>query len=485
MKKIKIYFSKSKYPNFSQVSPSSKKFFKSRIKNKDYDIKKWWIMEFYDNKSNNTIFSHSWLDELIPGDFQELWATAIRKAISMQWENDLEIKLVFDRSIKSINRFFIEKWALMWKMKDDFFKEKTTEDTKKLKNKWDYKININWILNKKLFKIVWAIDIARELVCKPSNIIDPVSLENFVKEILDKDKSKWIKVTYFWQKEIEKEKMNLFLAVNRWSKDEAKMIVMEYEGRNEKGKKWKLEEPIILIWKWLTYDSWWYYFKSHPHMNEMHWDMAWSAVVIWIMSALKELWIKKRVIWIIWITENMIDANSYKNWDIYVGRNWKSVEISHTDAEGRLVLADIIAYSFDTYNPKLVIDIATLTWACPVALWEMYTWIFSWNKNLIRKFEDIWEKVNDLIWPLPLDKYCFESIKWTMSDICNASNLRWLLWASTAAAFLANFAKDTKKWIHLDIAWSGFRSKMRRSYDLQNGIWTWSTVHAIIEYLSK
>lgn len=481
MKKVKIYISWKKRPGFARISKAAKNFFKTRISNKDFDTSKWWFLEFYDNKNLYTIFSHCWVWDLISDDFQDFWAKLYRKWLSFNKTWDLEIKLLFEKWFKYSSRFFVEKWALMAQMKDDYYKSKEDkkeekwEKWKKLKKEKSGVVKLEWVFYSKLKDIVWAIDIARELTSKPSNVVDPDYLEKYVKDNLEKWKDLTIK--YFWQKEIEKEKMGLLLAVNQWSKFDAKMIVMEYE---PKGAKW---DPIVLVWKWLTYDSWWYYFKTSPYMNEMHADMAWAACVIWIMSKLKDLWIKKKVIWLIWITENMIDKNSYKNWDIYTARNGKTVEIGHTDAEWRLVLADVISYADDTYKPSLIVDIATLTWVCIYALWEMYTWVFSDNKKLISKFQDIWDKVNDLIWPLPFDKHCKELVKWKMADISNTSKLSWTLWASTAAAFISNFVKDTNKWIHLDIAWTWMRWKMKKSYDIENGVWTWSCVHLVIEYL--
>ncbi len=474
MKKVKIYISWKKRPQFTRISKAATVFFKHRIFNKDFDLSKWWISQFFDNKNLYTIFAHCGTWDLIDDDLQDFWARLYRNAIWFKKEGDFEIKLIFEKWFKYSLRYFVEKWALMAQMNDDYFKSKKEDKEKKKKSD---SIKLEWIFYKKLYDIVWAIDIARELTAKPSNVVDPDYLEKYIKDNLEK--SKGIKLKYFWQKEIEKEKMWLFLAVNQWSKFDAKMVVMEYE---PKGSKW---DPVVLVWKWLTYDSWGYYFKSSPHMNEMHADMAWAAAVIWVMAKLKSLWVKKKVIWLVWITENMIDKNSYKNWDIYTWRNWTTVEIGHTDAEWRLVLADMISYADDTYNPSLIIDIATLTWVCIYALGEMYTWIFSDNKKLIQKFQNIWEKVNDLVWPLPLDKHCKELVKWKMADISNTSKLSWTLWASTAAAFISNFVKDTKKWIHLDIAWTGMRGKMKKSYDIKNWVWTGSCVHMMLEYLME
>lgn len=472
MKKIKIFFTCHKTPLFSRVPKEAKQYFFAMIKNKSVDWNSWWITSFYENKQNYSVLCHLGSKELINDQIQDLWAKAVRKSLCLVKSWDVQIRLVFDKSISSKMRYFLEKWALLAQMRDDFYKSKSD------KNPWLWEIRIEWIFNKELITIVEAIDITRGLVTKPSNIIDPEVLVDFVKKNFDK--TKWVKVSVLWKSEIEKEKMNLFLAVNRWSKFEAKMVVLDYNPD------WKSsDKPIILIWKGLTYDSGGYYFKSYPHMNDMHTDKAWACTVIGIMSVLKKLNIKRRVVWILGITENMIDANSYKNWDIYFARNWKSVEIWHTDAEWRLVLADLLSYAFDKYEPEMVYDIATLTWAVISSLWEMYTWIFWWSQAVLTKLSNLWERINDRVWALPFDFMVKDAIKSKMADISNTSKLSWMLWSSTAAAFLSNFVKDEKKWVHLDIAGSWTRNKMKRAYDLPNGLGTWACIHLLLECVKK
>lgn len=476
MKKVKILFSKSKYPKFKKFWANSEKFFRSRIKFWDFKTKSWWILENFDRKNNYWLLVHWWTEELDFNDLQNLWAKWVRKALWFQWEDDIEINLMFERNFSREERKFIEKWALMAEMKDDWFKSKEKDEkTKEEKKSW--KILIKWIITKNLKELVESINIARELSSKPSNVVDPVWFENYIKDNLEK-KEYWLKISYHQQDFLEKEKMWLFLAVNSWSKDRAKMVQMEYNW----WKKW--EEPIVLVWKWLTYDSWWYYMKPYPHMNEMNWDMWWAATVVWIMSVLKKLWIKKNVVWIIWVTENMVDANSYKNWDILTARNWKTVYVWHTDAEWRLVLADMLSYADDTFKPKMIFDFATLTWSCHHSLWEMYTWIFSDNKKMLDQIQKFWEKTNDLCWQLPFDKRIRESVKHKQADISNTWKFNFM-WASSAAWFLSNFVKDTKKWMHCDIAWTWLRESQKQDYDLPNSFWTWAMISLLSEYLKK
>jgi len=467
MKKVKVFFSISKKPSVSKMPKNSQKNFSQRLKCKDLDINKGFIEIFFENKNNITIFSHWGLETILNDDLQNLWASVIRILQKKYQSETFKIRLFFDKSLGFSKRFFVEKGILLTQFDDSNFKSKHKP----------IKFELNWIFHKELYSVVNAIDLARELVYQPANLITPESFEQYVKKNLEPQKE--LKISYFDKKFLEEEKMWLFLAVNQWSKYPAKMITMEYNPENSK------EKPIILVGKGLTYDSWGYYMKPYPHMWEMFGDMAWAATVVWIMSALKKLWIKKRIIGAVGLTENMVDANSYTNWDLLIARNWKSVQVLHTDAEWRLVLADVLSYVCDKYEPNLVIDFATLTGACACALWEMYTWVFSGNEKLLEKIKKSGNKTNDLVWGLPRDKHCNKAIEWKIADINNVSSFTWILWASTAAAFLSNFVHDTKKRIHCDIAWTALRSQIKRDYDLPNWIWTGAMVHNILNFLKS
>ena len=465
-KKVKIYFSNNKKPKFSRITQASAQFFATRLKNKDIDHKKWWISSYFDNKINSTIYMSIW-EDIDNDSLQETGAKAIKTANSIHTWHDININLVFDNSLTRSQRFFVEKWALLSLQKDDIFKSNT--DDKKTET------TIKWIIHKNLFAITEGIGHARELTYKPANIITPDSIEQYIKTIMWSDKNITIKTLN--KSELQKENMNLFLAVGQWSSLDPKMVIMDYNPTNTK------TDPIVLIWKWLTYDSGWLYAKPYPHMNEMFGDMWWAATVIWIASSLTKLWINKRVISIVWLAENMPDGAAYKNWDIIKSKSWKTVYVWHTDAEWRLVLADMLSYAKENYKASLTLDFATLTWACPCAVWEMYTAIFSDNQNLITKLDKTAKKTNDLTRQLPLDKETKKAVKHNLADLSNTWSLKWILWASTAASFLSNFVQDTNKWIHCDIAWSALRTQMKKEYDLPNGIWTWAMVHTILEYL--
>ncbi len=464
--KIKVYISLSMKPTFSRVNLQAKQFFEQRIKHKNFDIKKWWIWEFWDNSKNISIFAHIGKEITDLDQLQEFWADIINYTKKLCWKKNIEITILFEKWRKLKEKNIIQKWILLAKNEHKYFSKEKNEQ----------KINIKWINNSEIKNIVEWIDIARELTIKPANLINPKTMSEYISNLFKKEKN--IKVSIHWKSFLEKENMNLFLAVSKWNEYEPKMVCIDYNPT------WKNEKPTILIWKWLTYDSWWLYMKPAPHMNEMNWDMWWSATVVWILHSLNKLGIKKRVIWIVWLTENLVNEKSYKNWDVIKAKNWKYVYIWHTDAEWRLVLADLLSYAEEKYKPKFIFDFATLTWACISALWEMYTWLLWYNQKQINKLQKIWKSVNDLTRQLPLDKRCSEAITDDKhADLSNISSLRWMLWSSTAWAFLAEFIENKNNRIHCDIAWTSLRTKMKRSYDPSTWAGTWAMIHTIIEYL--
>jgi len=520
MKKIKIYFSQSKNPIFGRVNEISKSYFKSAIKNKNIDLKCWWVWNYRENSNNAFVFGHSWLEDLDFDKFQELWAKAMKLAKKIfsdslsnndkkNTEQTILVRLIFDSSLNNANRYFVEKWVLMAINEHNYFQTNSKNSKILIKNwnidildkdglmvwktKKDMKYNILGIKNKELEKIVQAIDISRELVNKPSNVINPDTLTSFVKDLFKWEKS--VKLDIFGKDFLEKENMWLFLAVNQGSRYEPRMIIMDYnpysneKNKNEKTKnistniEW--QQPIVLVGKWLTYDTGWLYAKPEPHMNEMHWDMWWSATVIALIWLAQKLGIKKRIIWAIGVTDNAIDANSYCNWDILSSRSGKTVEVWHTDAEWRLVLADVLNYMDEKYDPKYIFDFATLTGACRRALGEMYTGVFGFDEKLISKIKKIWDLTNDKVWNLPLDRYCLDAVKSDLADLSNIGKWKWLMWASTAWAFLSNFVNKKQKRLHFDIAGTCLRQDMKREYDIPKGIWTWAMISNIISFLKS
>lgn len=374
---------------------------------------------------------------------------------------------------KISSRLFLEKWLLMGRQNDDEFKQ----DVSKLLIRDEDIIGIQY---PELFSIVRGIEFARALTYKPANLINADSIHTFCEKELVK---RGVKMTVYEQKDLEQEQMNLFLAVGRSSSIPPKMLVLEYSPD------WKnissSDEVFALVGKGVTYDSGWLYLKPYPYMNEMHGDMGWAATVIWIMSALQELGIKKRVVGVIGLVENMPDSTAYKNWEIITSKSGKTVYISHSDAEGRLVLADMMTFVEEHYDASAIVSIATLTGAVMRALGEMYTGIIGKNITLLKSVKEYGKLTNEWVWELPLDNILLDSLKHPLADVDNIGKYDTLCGAQAGAGFVAQFLKDSSKWVHCDIAGSCLRDKMRQDYDLDNGLGTGPLVHLFLKLLQR
>jgi leucyl aminopeptidase len=288
-----------------------------------------------------------------------------------------------------------------------------------------------------------------------------------------------VKITVLREKELKKENMNLFLAVNKASSSEAVMILIDYNPKKQK------KVDIALVGKGLMYDSGGYYPKPAPYMNEMYGDMAGSATVVSVMQILasqKDL--QKRVVGVVSLAENLIDANSYRNGDILTSRKGLTVEVTHTDAEGRLVLADTLSYVCDSFSPEILFDVATLTGSCLRSLGESYTGIISPHKDFIESFESLGETLNDRVHRLPFDPEIKSFVKSKKADLTNTEEkVGGMLGASTAGAFLSYFIDEKVKWAHFDIAGTALREKMRRSYDPQYLLGSGALVHTLAQFI--
>lgn len=401
---------------------------------------------------------------------QCLGATVAKTAKSKVHKKEKgDAEVIFDKSLSETDVFFLEKGIRMALPSENGWKSKNEEGS----------VTFRGLKNKELEIVAQAIDMARTLVSKPANILTPDAMEDFAKDMVKADKH--LKITVLKEKDLKAENMNMHLAVNSGSPNEARMIIVEYTPSTAA----KKTAPIALIGKGLMYDSGGYYPKPYPHMNDMYGDMGGAATVLAVMSVLSHLKVNHRVVGVCGIAENMIDGKSYRNGDILTSRKGLTVEVNHSDAEGRLVLGDVLHYTEEKFKPLLTFDFATLTGAVVAALGETYTGIFTDNKNLISTFKKLGESVNDKVWDLPFDDDVKEAVKGKAADIANTSKLPGILGASTAAAFLSNFVKDTKKWVHFDIAGTAHRDKMKKSYDPKTLLGTGAMVHLMLEYLKK
>jgi len=281
-----------------------------------------------------------------------------------------------------------------------------------------------------------AVYYVRDLQNKPSNVVNPSYLASEARKLSEKFK---IKCTVLERGNMQKLGMGGVLAVNMGSNHPPKFIILEYNG----GK-----ETICLVGKGITFDSGGISLKPSESMDEMKFDMSGGAAVLGIMQAAARLKLPYKLVGLIPATENLPGGNAYKPGDIIKFHNGKTAEIINTDAEGRLVLGDALAYS-KRFNPKVLIDFATLTGACVVSLGDVYSGLFSNSDELANKLIDAGDKSGELLWRLPMHEKYKDYVKSNVADIKNCGP-KWG-GAVTAAIFLKEFV-DCKNWAHIDIA---------------------------------
>ena len=255
------------------------------------------------------------------------------------------------------------------------------------------------------------------------------------------------------EKGIEAENMGAFLAVSRASDHPPRLVHLSYRPQNPLYR-------VALVGKGLTYDSGGLSLKPAEYMVTMKSDKAGACAVLGIMKAVSELKLPIEVHGIVGATENMLGGNAYKPDDVLRAKNGKTIEIRNTDAEGRLVLADCLCYAQEKVEPDYLLDFATLTGACVVALGEYTTGLMGHDRALKHSFSKAASNAGELTGTLPFNRYLKKLIKSDIADVCNISSTRYG-GALTAALFLDHFIeKEYKhKWLHLDIAGPAYVEK--------------------------
>lgn len=292
-----------------------------------------------------------------------------------------------------------------------------------------------------------AINHARTLGNMPSNYMTPIDLAEYAKNLA---KECNLEATILTNKELKEIGANGILAVNQGSQLEARLIVLKYNGDGD-------APYTALIGKGLTFDSGGYNLKPSSSMSTMKSDMCGGANVLSAIEIIAKRKLKANVYAIVPSTENMISGDAYNCCDVIVSLSKKTVEVTNTDAEGRLILMDAITYA-QQLGAKRLVDVATLTGAVIVALGTSYTGAFSNNQSFYDSFEKAAATSNEKIWRLPLDENYHDMIKSSkVADLVNSTSGG--AGSSTAACFLEEFVENGTKWIHLDIAGTSFDAK--------------------------
>ena len=357
-----------------------------------------------------------------------------------------EERLAADLSAENVTRALVDGLVLGdWKFEQ--YRTKPDEDKKELKSVVIYFSDAarlrsaNRVLRRAQVAATCT-NLAREWGTHPANVVTTEFLAAEAKKLARRG----LRVSVLERAQMQRLGMNLLLAVSKGSAMPPKLIIMDWNPRGAR-------KTYAFVGKGLVFDSGGLNIKT-ASMEEMKSDMCGAAAVLAAMNGVAELKPNVRVIGVIGAVENAIGPNAYRPSDIYKAYNGKTVEIGNTDAEGRLVLADALAYTVAKYKPSAIVDLATLTGAAVVALGYHADAVFSNSERFLREVMQAAERVDERVWHMPLFEEYSEEVKGETADLRNSVGHRWG-GACTAAAFLKEFVGGTP-WVHIDIAPSAF-----------------------------
>jgi leucyl aminopeptidase len=290
-----------------------------------------------------------------------------------------------------------------------------------------------------------GVNFARDLGNLPPNICTPAYLAEQARAL---GKTHKLKVTVLERKDMEKLGMGSLLSVSDGSRQPPKLITIEYYGGAKK------QKPVVLVGKGVTFDTGGISLKPSAEMDEMKYDMSGAGSVLGTLSAVAGMKLPLNVVGVIPATENMPGGNATRPGDIVTSMSGQTVEILNTDAEGRLILCDALTYS-ERFDPAVVIDIATLTGACVIALGHVASGLFANDDRLADELAAAGQASWDRVWHMPAWEDYQDQLKSNFADMANIGGRP--AGSITAACFLARFAKKFK-WAHLDIAGTAWKS---------------------------
>ena len=283
--------------------------------------------------------------------------------------------------------------------------------------------------------------LARDLVNEPANTLGPVEFAAEAKKL----EKLGVDVEILDDKELKKLGMGALLAVAQGSERPARVAVMTWNGTKSK----KVPQPVCFVGKGVVFDTGGISIKPASGMEDMKGDMGGAACVTGLMHALAARKANVHVVGLIGLVENMPSGSATRPGDIVVSHSGQTIEVLNTDAEGRLVLADVMSYAIDRFKPRFVVDLATLTGAIMVALGKEYAGMFTNDDGLAAQLTEASRATGEKVWRMPLDKAYDKMIASKNADVKTLGG-RWA-GACTAAAFLQRFVKDTP-WVHIDLA---------------------------------
>ncbi len=293
-------------------------------------------------------------------------------------------------------------------------------------------------------KISEAVKLTKDIINTPPSVANPEFVSDLAEKIFQKIPN--VKVSVLQEKELKKLGAGGILGVGQAGTGNSRFLVVEYLG-GEKG-----EAPLGLIGKGVTYDTGGLSLKPSAYMKGMKQDLGGCATVLGGMYLIASQKLQKNVVAITPLAENLVSRDAYKPDDVVTMMNGKTVEVTNTDAEGRLLLGDALCYMESTFSPKAIVDLATLTGACAYAVGNDFTAALGNNQDIIDTIVSTSERCGEPVWQLPLHARYEEFLKSPIADLVNSTGGALKAGTIEAALFLQNFVSEKTPWCHLDIA---------------------------------
>tara|TARA_B100000989_G_scaffold233943_1_gene180759 strand:- start:3859 stop:5319 length:1461 start_codon:yes stop_codon:yes gene_type:complete len=314
-------------------------------------------------------------------------------------------------------------------------------------------LNVNIVLSnnvdnkiiKKLYAIEQGVNLTKDLVSEPGNVLHP---DEYAKRLKSLNKF-GLKVTIYDNKKLKKLGCNALLGVGQGSIRGSYIVTIEWNGNKSQKK------PLAFVGKGVCFDTGGISLKPARFMEDMTYDMAGSAVVVGLMKSLAMRKSRVNAVGVVGLVENMVSGNAQRPGDIVKSYSGKTIEVLNTDAEGRLVLADAITFTEKKFRPSFIVDLATLTGAIVVALGSEYAGLFSNDDKISKQIFEAGEKVDEKVWRLPLHKNYDKLMNSKNADMQNINYVGGA-GSTTAAQFLQRFILNKTPWVHLDIAGMAF-----------------------------
>ncbi len=293
--------------------------------------------------------------------------------------------------------------------------------------------------------------LSRDLVSEPPNVLNPAEMADRCRKLSDVG----LKVEVFGPQDMTKLGFGALLGVSQGSVNEPRMVVMTWNGVSGNARKAK-DKPVVFVGKGVTFDTGGISIKPAGGMEDMKWDMAGAGTVIGLMAALAGRKAKVDAIGLVGLVENMPSGSAQRPGDVVTSYSGQTIEIINTDAEGRLVLADVLWYAQQKYDPKFMVDLATLTGAIIVGLGHEYAGLFSNDDTLSQHLTEAGLATGERLWRMPLDEAYDKQINSPIADMKNVGGRPG--GSISAAQFIQRFVNG-KPWAHLDIAGTAWSSK--------------------------